>query len=40
MGIKDLQNTLKENAPKAVKETNTKEYLNKRIAIDASILLY
>lgn len=40
MGVKDLQKVLQENAPSAVRAVRSRDYLNKRIAVDASILLY
>lgn len=40
MGVKDLQKTIQENTKSAVRETTTKDYVGRRIAIDSSILLY
>ncbi|CAL6014137.1 Flap_endonuclease 1 [Hexamita inflata] len=40
MGIKDLQKMLSEHAPSSVRTASTKDYVNKKIAVDASILLY
>ena len=40
MGIKGLFPFLRDNAPEAVKETTLKDYLNRTLAIDASMQLY
>ena len=40
MGVKGLMQLIKEKAPFAIVERINNDYVNKRIAVDASILLY
>ena len=40
MGIKNFNKLLQEQSPNSIKENNIKEYKNKNIVIDTSLVLY